>query len=102
MAIYNWLYKGNHKVRYRNIEFTIKDKHFIHFVDPKGGYFHDGNFYGRMTMVRSYPEGCRLIPTDFAKRVIDDLYTRKAYYDKHELRIFIASKQVKNQKNVCD
>ena len=91
---------------YRDIEYVVKDTHFVHFRNPRGSYKMniDGqlNKYGRDTLVRSLPEGCKLTIDQFAKTVIDHLYERMNEYQKTEMRLFNVSKSNKYVKNVLN
>lgn len=86
---------------YRKIHFKIANKHFLHFFNPSATHYHDGNEYGRSSMVRSIPEGYNGRPEDFAVSVIDNLYDRMNEYKKNEERLYYTAKNTRNLKNMC-
>lgn len=87
---------------YRGLKYEIKDDIFVHIYNTKARRYHDGNTYGRYSLVRSLPEGCKLSMHQFAKTVIDVLWQRRTDNEKQEKKLFFVSKSVRRQKNVLN
>ncbi len=87
---------------YRGINYEVKNLNYVHFYNPKGEYYHESNVYGRGSLVRSFPEGCKLSVDKFAKIIIDNLYDRMEAYQKTELRLYSVSKSNRYVKNTLN